>query len=99
MKKGHLRLVVSDNTNCNSKNRIFDVFKNLKNRIKCQFISRREKIYILKDMLTKIYRDYEITTGICDVPYYLRAELKLNEIIKNGKIDYYYSLFERHFDK
>ena len=54
-----------------------------------------EKIYILKDILIKIYRDYEITTGIIDEPYFIRAEKKIKRIIREKKVDYYYNLLKK----
>lgn len=69
--------------------RLSDIMKKIFIR---RFKSKKEKIYILKDTLIKIYRDYEKTTGIRGVPYYIRAEIKLNTIIKERKVDYYYNL-------
>lgn len=95
MGKGHLKLVLS-NENKSAKNIDIKGFLNdTRERLKCAITSKREKIYVLKDYLIKLYRDYEITTGFCDIPYYVRAELKISEIIQNDKVDYYFQLFEK----
>ena len=91
----HLRLVVSHPVECNKKTSWKDYFGILKEKVKCTFISETEKIYILKDILIKIYRDYELTTGIIDEPYFLRAEKKINRIIREKKVDYYYNLLKK----
>lgn len=95
MKRGHLRLVVSGNLCCHKKSRILEYLEGVKEYFCCKCISKREKIYILKDVLINIYRDYEITTGITDIPYYIRAEMKINKIIQEDKVDYYFNLFKR----
>jgi len=89
-KKGNLHLVTfnSKPKNESFRNKIDNIFNIL-------FISKNEKIYILKDILINIYRDYEITTGICDIPYFVKAEAKLSEIIKDKKINYYYNRLKR----
>ena len=90
MKKRYLRLV-TNNTDCERatfKEIITDCFANL-------FISRNEKIYILKDVLNNIYRDYEITTGINDIPYFVKAENKLRQIVQDNKINYYYNRLKK----
>ena len=91
MKKKHLKLIVSNNYDCSKRAGI----EGLKEKVKNLFISKREKIYILKDILIKIYRDYEITTGYDFEPYYIRAENKLQTIIKDKKVDYYYNLLKK----
>lgn len=91
----HLRLVVSHNVECNKKESFKKYLSTLKGRFKCIFISKNEKIYILKDILIKIYRDYEITTGIIDEPYFIRAEKKIRRIIREKKVDYYYNLLKK----
>ncbi len=91
MKKKHLRLIVSHDRNCTKK----AIIEDLKEKVKNLFISKREKIYILKDILIKIYRDYEITTGYDFEPYYIRAENKLQTIIRDKKVDYYYNLLKK----
>ena len=96
MKKRYLRLVVSHECEYKQKPFVIRFLKKVKTKIQNIFISKREKIYFLKDVLTKIYRDYEITTGIMEEPYFIRAENKLRCIVKDNKIDYYYNLLKRH---
>lgn len=91
----HLRLVVSHNVECNKKESLRKYLSTLKERFRCIFISKNEKIYILKDILIKIYRDYEITTGIIDEPYFIRAEKKIRRIVREKKVDYYYNLLKK----
>lgn len=91
----HLRLVVSHNAECNKKESLRKYLSTLKERFRCIFISKNEKIYILKDILIKIYRDYEITTGIIDEPYFIRAEKKIRRIVREKKVDYYYNLLKK----
>lgn len=95
MKERILRLVVSNNSEHGKKNSLIKYLKNITEKLKPVFISKREKVYVLKDSLIKIYRDYEITTGINEIPYYVRAELKISEIIQENKIDYYYNIVEK----
>ena len=91
----HLRLVVSRETECNKKLYWWKSFNYFKEQLNSIFISQNEKIYILKDILIKIYRDYEITTGIIDEPYFIRAEKKIRRIIREKKVDYYYNLLKK----
>lgn len=91
----HLRLVVSHNVSCKRTALLKRYFEKIKEKLKCIFTSKNEKIYILKDILIKIYRDYEITTGIIDEPYFIRAEKKLRRIIREKKVDYYYNLLKK----
>ena len=91
----HLRLVVSHDKKCKNSALFSGNLNKLKERLKCIFISKNEKIYILKDILIKIYRDYEITTGIIDEPYFIRAEKKIRRIIREEKVDYYYNLLKK----
>jgi len=95
MKKRHLKLIVSEDTNKVKNPDVKLIFENAKETVKCIVTSRREKIFVLKDYLIKLYRDYEITTGFCEIPFYTRAELKISEIIQNDKVDYYFKLFEK----
>ncbi len=94
MRKRHLRLVFSNedklDNNCkiNSLKKIKTIFNDL-------FLSKSEKIIIIKDCLIKIYRDYEETTGIIDIPYFVRAEMRLSKIIKDRKINYYYNRLKK----
>ena len=59
------------------------------------FISKEEKIYAIREQLLDIYRDYEITTGYVDEPYFLRTERKIKRIIREDKVDYYYKLLKK----
>lgn len=95
MKKRHLRLVGPDMVNCTKRAIFREHWECFKDNVLCRLISKREKIYTLKDFLIKIYRDYEITTGISEVPYYVRAEMKISKIIQENKVDYYYNLFKK----
>lgn len=95
MRKRHLSLVVSDCEKEAKKTFMSEPFKNAKDYIDCLFLSKNEKIYILKDILIKIYRDYEITTGNTDLPYFIKAEIKISQIIQDKKIDYYYKKLKK----
>lgn len=95
MKKKHLRLIVSNDCKNAKMVDFVGVWLRCLEQFRCIFTPKRAKIYILKDSLIKIYRDYEITTGICDIPYYVRAELKISEIIQSNKIDYYFKIVEK----
>ena len=95
MKKGHLKLVVTPEFDESENTDIKTFFDNTYDSLKCMITPKREKIYVLKDYLTKIYRDYEISTGFCDIPYYVRAELKISEIIQKNKLNYYFKMFEK----
>ncbi len=91
----HLRLVVSHAVECNKKESVWKHICNLTEKIKNSFISENEKIYTLKDTLIKMYRDYEITTGIIDEPYFIKAEKRIRRIIREGKVNYYYNLLKK----
>lgn len=95
MIKRHLKLVVSNNSKCVKKPNFTGFVLNCSENFKCMLTSKREKIYMLKDSLIKLYRDYEISTGVCDIPYYVRAELKMSEIIQDDKVDYYFKILEK----
>ena len=93
--RGHLHLV-SSSVRENDKqtffiNHIGEVIK----RLNCIFISEKEKIYMIKDALVRLYRDYEITTGYNCEPYFIRAEKKLRRIIREKKVNHYYNLLKR----
>lgn len=91
----HLRLVVSNEIKPVKKDSLFSSIISVSNKLKCMFISRNEKIFVLKDILTDLYRDYEITTGIIDEPYFIKAEKKIRRIIREKKVDYYYNLLRK----
>ncbi len=91
----HLRLVVSNETQLNQRSLNYETFNNLVFKLKSMFVSKNDKIYILKETLMNIYRDYEISTGIIDEPYFIKAEKKIRRIIRENKVDYYYSLLKK----
>lgn len=91
----HLRLVVSNKTQLNQRSLNYETFNNLVFKLKSMFVSKNDKIYILKETLMNIYRDYEISTGIIDEPYFIKAEKKIRRIIRENKVDYYYSLLKK----
>ena len=91
----HLRLVTSRAAEYKEKTSLFERIENVAENIKSAFVSENEKIYVLKDILLKIYRDYEITTGIIDEPYFIKAEKKMRRIIRERKVDYYYNLLKK----
>lgn len=95
MKKRHLRLVVSHCETTNKSTLKSGILERLKDFLDGMFLSKNEKIYIIKDILIKIYRDYEITTGFVDIPYFVRAESRISQIIKDKKVDYYYNRLKR----
>ena len=67
----------------------------IKDFIECIFISENKKIYLIKDALVRLYKDYEETTGVIDVPYFVKAERRISQIIKSGKINYYYKKLKK----
>lgn len=91
----HLRLVVSRDVECNKKESLAKCFISTKEFLQNIFISKNEKIYILKNILIDLYKDYEITTGIVDEPYFIRAEKKIRRIIREKKVDHYYKLLKK----
>ncbi len=91
----HLRLVSSCAVENKQRTSLIKRLENIANSIKTVFISENEKIYVLKDIINKIYRDYEITTGIVDEPYFIKAEKKIQRIIRENKVDYYYNLLKK----
>lgn len=91
----HLRLVVSNNCRVEEVHTIRVKIQKFLNKLESLFTSRTEKILVLKETLMNIYRDYEITTGIIDEPYFLKAEKKISRIIRENKVDYYYDLLRK----
>jgi hypothetical protein len=91
----HLRLIVSNETQLNQRSLNYEFFYNLVFKLKSMFISKSDKIYILKETLMNIYREYEISTGIIDEPYFIKTEKKIRRIIRENKVDYYYSLLKK----
>jgi len=66
-----------------------------KDFFECIFLTKNEKIYIIKDILIKIYRDYEESTGYIDIPYFVRAEIRISKIIQDNKVNYYYNRLKK----
>ncbi|MGM9994217.1 MAG: hypothetical protein ACI37R_05765 [Candidatus Avigastranaerophilus sp.] len=95
MRKKHLKLVVSNSLKSPKRLDFKGVVPLVCEHFKFILTPKREKIYVLKDSLIKLYRDYEITTGICEIPYYIRAELKISEIIQDNKVDYYFKIMQK----
>lgn len=91
----HLRLIVSNNCKVDEENSCRVKIQKFLNKLENIFTSRTEKILVLKEILMNIYRDYEITTGIIDEPYFLKAEKKISRIIRENKVDYYYNLLRK----
>ena len=97
--KRHLKLVYSRDASILKKKENKNFLLNFKFNFGDIFISKRRKIFILKEELLNLYRDYEISTGFCDVPYFIRAEKKIRRIIREKKVDYYYNLLKKFNDK
>ncbi len=95
MKKRHLRLVTSPCQKTEKVGLHSRLLRFLKNGLDKIFITKDEKIYVLKTILIKIYRDYEKTTGYIDIPYFVRAEIQMSKIIRERKINYYYNRFKK----
>ncbi len=95
MRKRHLRLVAYHNVCCGRKDLFKIYLEKIKERFKSTFTSKKKKIYELNSILINIFKEYEISTGMIDLPYFLRAEEAINKIIKEKKVDYYYELFEK----
>ncbi len=95
MQDRHLRLINSQCQMPEQTSFYIKYFENIKDFFDKIFTSEPKKIYIIKDILIKLYRDYEISTGIENPPYYVKAEIRIIKIIKEGKIDYYYKLFKK----
>ena len=67
----------------------------IKDFFDCIFVSENKKIYLIKDSLIRLYKVYEDTTGVIDVPYFVKAERRVSQIIKSGKINYYYKKLKK----
>ena len=50
---------------------------------------------MLKNLLIKLFKDYEETTGINEIPYWDKAELMMDKILKENKVDYYYDRLKK----
>ncbi len=95
MRKRHLRLVDS-RCQKNEEIRLSAAYwGKFKDFFECILLSKNEKIYIIKDILIKLYRDYEKSTGIIDIPYFVRAEIRMSKIIRDKKVDYYYTKLKK----
>ena len=70
-------------------------FTKIKNNIKVILFPKYQKAKILKNVLIKIYKDYEESTGINDIPYVERADLMIMKILKENKVDYYYDKLKK----
>ena len=92
MKKRHLRVIDGSKQN-NIHNVSYS--ERIKDFFDCIFISENKKIYLIKDSLIRLYKDYEETTGIVDIPYFVKAERRISQIIKSGKINYYYNKLKK----
>ena len=95
MKERHLRLIHPGNGLYAKSNSNIGLCEKIKDIISDFLISKNEKIYIIKDILVKIYRDYEQTTGVSDIPYFEKAEKRIDKIIKDNKVNYYYNKLKR----
>ncbi len=95
MKKRHLRLVVSDYQKTDEIGLTSRYLERFRNFFDCIFLSKNEKLYIIKDILIKLYRDYELSTGNVDTPYFVKAEIKISQIIQDKKVDYYYNRLKK----
>ena len=92
--KKKLKLVYSRGASV-SKKRHENYLIKFKFNIGSLFISKKEKIFALKENLLNLYRDYEISTGYSEEPYFIRAEKKIRRIIREKKVNYYYNLFKK----
>ena len=89
--KRHLKLVYSRDTSILKKKKNKNFLLNFKFNFGDFFITKNRKIFILKEELLNLYRDYEISTGYCEEPYFIRAEKKIRRIIRENKVNYYYN--------
>lgn len=96
--KKNLKLVYSRGVSISKKKRK-NYFFNFRLNIKNFFISKEEKIFILKEELLNLYRDYELSTGYSEEPYFIRAEKKIRRIIREDKVNYYFNLFKKFNSK
>ena len=95
MRNKHLRLVAVNNNKNQEKSISANYSEIIKDFFDCIFISENRKIYLIKETLTRLYKDYEETTGIIDEPYFIRAEKKVRRIIREKKVDHYYKLLKK----
>ena len=90
VRKKHLTLVYSNQEQDNQNENTFNKIKSFFEDLRYLFVSQNKKIESLRLILINMYRDYEITSGQADIPYFVRAENKINKILQEGKINYYY---------
>ena len=90
VKKRHLTLVYSNDCQKDNREKGIGIMKDFFDNLSFIFVSQNKKIETLRGVLLNMYRDYEITSGKSEIPYYLRTENKINQIIQEGKINYYY---------
>ncbi len=95
MKERHLRLINFCEKKYAKKSSARTNFLTIKDFMDNLFLSKYEKIYILKDILIRLYKEYEETTGIMDIPYFVKAEKRICRIIKERKVDYYFNRLKR----
>ena len=95
MLKSNTGLKYSLNYYCEEKSSFVKFITKLKDVIKYNVILRNKKLYILKGITARFYKDYEESTGIIDIPYYKKTEMMLEKIAKENKIDYYYEKLKR----
>jgi len=98
VKKRHLTLVYSNNRQKEENKNLINQIKSFFENLKFVFVSQNRKIETLRAVLLNMYRDYEITSGNCEVPYFIRAENKINKIIQERKINYYYKKLKKFQD-
>ncbi len=94
MKTRHLKVVQLQNVKKQTVEN-YSYSEKIKDFFDCIFISENKKIYIIKDSLIRLYKDYEEKTGVIDVPYFVKAERRISQIIKSGKINYYYKKLKK----
>lgn len=92
--KKNLKLVYSRGASISKKEKK-NYLLNFKLNIGSIFISKKQKIFILKEELLNLYRDYEVSTGYVDEPYFIKAEKKIRRIIREDKVNYYFNLFKK----
>ena len=95
MMKRHLRIVASSKNDDSVRISFFKVWESFTDKLNNVLISEKEKIYTIREELIKCFRDYEVTTGYCEEPYFIKAEKKLRRIIREKKVDYYYNLVKK----
>lgn len=98
MKQRHLKLVYSNNEIQTTKENFLAKLQSFCDDFRFMFISQNKKIESLRNILLNMYRDYEISSGESDIPYFIKAENKINKILQEGKINYYYKKLRKFQD-